>query len=152
MSSPGHPGDGAGPRAAAVAFTALGALHLVWATGSSWPVSDADHQDGALSGRPPGQSPGPVACVAVAGLLGTAAALVAGDPRSHPRLTRLGSAGIVAAFTTRGLLGLAGRTDLVAPGATTERFRTLDRRYYAPLCLTLAALSAPAARRKHYCL
>jgi hypothetical protein len=142
-----RPHAGAGPRAAAAAFTALGALHLVWATGSSWPVSEADQQDGALSGRPPGQSPGPVACVAVAGLLGTAGALVAGHPRAYPRLTRAGSAGVVATFTTRGLLGLAGRTDLVAPGSTTERFRTLDRRYYAPLCLALAALSAPAVRR-----
>ncbi|HMJ36036.1 MAG TPA: hypothetical protein VK501_19180 [Baekduia sp.] len=42
-------------------------------------------------------------------------------------------------------MGLAGRTDLVSPGATSERFRSLDRGYYAPLCLTLAALAAPAA-------
>jgi hypothetical protein len=136
---------GRAPRAAACGFAALGALHLVWATGSSWPLPDTDEWAGAISGRPPGASPGPVACVAVAGLLGTAAALVSGRPRTTPALSRLGSAGVVGVFALRGALGLAGRTDLVSPGSTSERFRAIDRRVYAPLCLTLAALAAPAA-------
>jgi hypothetical protein len=130
-----------GPRCAAGAFTALGALHVLWATGSTWPAADA----GTISGRSASASPGPVACLAVAGLLGTAAALVTGHPRGHPGPARVGSAGVTATFALRGALGLAGRTDLIAPGATSARFRELDRRYYAPLCLGLAALSAPAA-------
>ena len=129
------------PRCASGAFTALGALHVLWATGSSWPAADA----GTISGRSGARaSPGPVACLAVAGLLGTAAALVTGHPRERPALARVGSAGVTATFALRGVLGLAGRTDLVSPGSTSERFRALDRRYYGPLCLGLAALSAPA--------
>jgi hypothetical protein len=81
----------------------------------------------------------------VAGLLTTAAALVTGHPRARPALARLGSAGVASTFAIRGAFGLAGRTDLLSPGSTSARFRELDRRYYAPLCLTLAALSAPAA-------
>jgi Protein of unknown function (DUF3995) len=130
-----------GPRGAAGAFTALGALHVLWATGSSWPAQDA----GAISGRSASASPGPVACLAVAGLLGTAAALVTGHPRRRPPIARAGSAGVAATFALRGVLGVAGRTDLVSPGSTSARFRALDRRFYGPLCLGLAALSAPAA-------
>lgn len=127
------------PRVAAGAFTALGALHVLWATGSSWPASDA----GTISGRSgAGASPGPVACLAVAGLLGTAAALVTGHPRG--RVSRAGSAGVTATFALRGALGIAGRTDLLSPGSTSARFRALDRRFYGPSCLILAALSAPA--------
>jgi hypothetical protein len=129
------------PRCAAAAFTALGALHVLWATGSSWPAAEA----GTISGRSGASaSPGPVACLAVAGLLGTAAALVTGRPRAHPGLARTGSAGVTATFALRGALGLVGRTDLLSPGSTSARFRALDRRYYGPLCLGLAALSAPA--------
>lgn len=131
------------PRCAAGAFAALGALHVLWATGSSWPATDA----GTISGRSgAGASPGPVACLAVAGLLGTAAALVTGHPRGWAggRAARVGSAGVTATFALRGVLGLAGRTDLVSPGSTSARFRELDRRYYGPLCLGLAVLSAPA--------
>ena len=142
------PSSSASPRAprlaarcAAGAFTALGALHVIWATGSSWPAADA----GTISGRSgAAASPGPVACLAVAGLLGTAAALVTGHPRARPGLARTGSAGVTATFALRGALGLAGRTDLLSPGSTSPRFRELDRRYYGPLCLGLAALSAPA--------
>ena len=73
-----------------------------------------------------------------------AAALVTGHPRARPGLARAGSAGVTATFALRGALGLAGRTDLVSPGSTSARFRALDRRCYGPLCLGLAALSAPA--------
>jgi hypothetical protein len=49
-------------------------------------------------------------------------------------------AGIAAILTGRGVLGLAGRTDLMSPVSTGERFRRLDRRVYGPLCLPLAGL------------
>ena len=80
-------------------------------------------------------------------LLTTAAALVAGRPARSPRLRRAGAAGVVAVLATRGALGLAGRTDLAVPTATSPRFRRLDRRVYAPLCLALAAAAAPAVTR-----
>ena len=52
------------------------------------------------------------------------------------------------ALAVRGLLGLAGRTDIVSPGSSSSRFRELDRRLYSPLCLALAALALPAARSR----
>lgn len=136
---------------AAGALLAIGGLHVLWATGSRWPLPDREQFADTIAGRPAGKAPGPAACLAVAGLLGTAAALVSGRPRGAPIISRVGSAGVVGVLGTRGSLGLAGRTDLVAPGSTTERFRELDRRIYAPLCLAIAALAAPAissARRE----
>jgi Protein of unknown function (DUF3995) len=134
-------------HAASTGFLALAGLHVVWATGSSWPLSDEGELLDEVVGRPGGTAPSPVACLAVAGALTTAAALVSGRPRRRPWLSRAGSAGVVAAFATRGALGLAGRTDLLVKGSSSERFRARDRRLYGPICLTLAVLSLPAIRR-----
>ncbi len=132
---------------ASTGFFALAGLHVVWATGSSWPLSGEGELLDEVVGRPGGTAPSPAACLAVAGALTTAAALVSGRPRRRPWLSRIGSAGVVAAFATRGAFGLAGRTDLLVKGSSSERFRARDRRLYGPICLTLAALSLPAIRR-----
>jgi hypothetical protein len=134
----------ASSRAASAALLAIGGLHVLWATGSRWPLPDRNSFADTVTGRPAGKTPGPVACLAVAGLLGTAAALVSGRPRRAPGVSRIGSAGVVIVLGVRGSLGLAGRTDLLSPGSSSERFRELDRRIYAPLCLAIAALAAPA--------
>ena len=47
--------------------------------------------------------------------------------------------GIAGVLGGRGVLGLAGRTSVVSPDSDGARFRRLDRRFYAPLCLGLAA-------------
>jgi len=88
--------------------------------------------------------PSPAACLAVSGLLCTAAAFVEGHPRRPRMASRIGASGVVAVLATRGAVGLAGRTDLLSPGSVSEHFRRLDRRVYSPLCLTLALLAAPA--------
>jgi Protein of unknown function (DUF3995) len=132
------------PRTAATGLLGVGALHVVWGTGSSWPMGDNQQLIDAVVGTDNAEPPSPAACHAVAGLLTTAAALVDGHPRSAPALSRIGSAGVVAVLATRGGLGLAGRTDLVSPGSTSERFRRLDRRVYSPFCLALAAPALPA--------
>jgi Protein of unknown function (DUF3995) len=128
-------------------FLTLAGLHVVWATGSSWPLRDEGELLDQVVGRPGGTAPSPAACLAVAGALTTAAALVSGRPRRWPWLSRAGSAGVVAALATRGALGIAGRTDALVRGSSSQRFRDRDRRVYGPICLTLAALSAPACRR-----
>jgi hypothetical protein len=133
---------------AAAGLTALAGLHVVWATGSPWPLKDQAGLADKVAGRSSGSAPSPAACLAVAGLLATAAALVSGRPRRAPGLSRLGAAGVVAAFTVRGGFGLAGRTDILVAGSTSEAFRARDRRIYSPICLTLAALSAPALRSR----
>jgi hypothetical protein len=134
-------------RVASAGLLSLAALHVVWATGSSWPLSDEGELLDQVVGRPGGSAPSPAACLAVAGCLATAGALVSGRPRRWPALSRVGSTGVVATFSIRGALGLAGRTDLLVAGSSSERFRDRDRKVYAPICLTLAALSAPACRR-----
>ena len=132
-------------RAASMALLAIAGLHVVWASGSSWPLPDGAALADEVAGRPDADPPSPTACLVVAGLLAAAAAFVAGRPRRLPGFSRLGAAGVVVALATRGGLGLAGRTDLLAPDSVSERFRTRDRRVYSPLCLALAALSLPAA-------
>ncbi len=115
---------------ASAALCGIGALHVAWGLGASWPRIDREPAD-------------PAACFAVAGLLGVAAGLVAGRPRRVPRLSRLGARTVAGVLATRGAFGMAGRTDMLAPGARSERFRSMDRRVYSPVCLTLAALSLP---------
>ena len=117
-------------RLATTALLAIGGLHVAWGLGASWPRID----------REPAS---PAACFGVAGLLGVAAGLVAGRPRRVPRLSRLGARTVTAVLATRGAFGMAGRTDMLASGASSERFRNMDRRVYSPVCLTLAALSLP---------
>jgi len=110
-------------RTASASLLGLGALHALWATGSSWPLDDHDALADTVAGQPAGRAPSPAACLAVAAALTTAAALVAGRPRSRPGLSRTGATGVVATLATRGAFGLAGRTDLLSPGATSARFR-----------------------------
>ena len=61
-------------KLASAAPLAIGGLHVAWGHGASWPRID----------REPAR---PIACFAVAGLLGVATGLVAGRPRRAPRLT-----------------------------------------------------------------
>ena len=129
-------------------LAAIAALHLLWSTGSPWPLADSSELADAVGGRADNADPpSPAECLAVAGLLGAAATLVAGRPARAPLLRRSGAAGVVAVLAARGALGLAGRTDLAVPTATSPRFRRLDRRAYAPLCLALATLASPAVVR-----
>jgi hypothetical protein len=125
-------------RACAASLLALSGLHAVWATGSSWPARDGDALAVATGGRPGAPGHSAAACLGVAGLLATAAALVAGRPRRSPAISLAGSAAVAAVLAARGAFGLAGRTDALSSGATTARFRTLDRSLYSPLCVALA--------------
>ncbi|MFB7915964.1 DUF3995 domain-containing protein [Streptomyces sp. NPDC056061] len=93
-------------------------------------------------------APGPVACFAVAGALGTAALPVAGRPRRRPALSRLGAVGVAAVLGVRGAAGLSGRTDLLSPGSVPPHFRRLDRIAYSPLRLAIAATTAVATTRR----
>jgi Protein of unknown function (DUF3995) len=135
---------------AAAALLGIGALHAAWGAGTSWPMATRADLSEAVLGSPGLQRAGAAACYVVAGALGTGAALVAGWPTQLDRSRRVAVAGIAAILAGRGALGLTGRTHLVSPASTGERFRQLDRRIYAPVCLTLAGLtglSLTGARR-----
>ena len=126
-------------RAGAAVLVAIAGLHALWAAGSSWPAEDRDELADLMAARAGGSVPSPAACLVVATLLASASALVAGRPRRLPRLRRTGTVGVAVVLGVRGACGMAGRTDLVSPGSSSPRFRRLDRRYYSPLCLVLAA-------------
>jgi len=124
---------------------AIGALHVAWGRGSTWPYPDLDTLADEVVGRPVVPSPG--ACYAVAGLLGTAAVLVAAPRSVAPRLQAVGQVGVAAVLGTRAGLGFLGRTELVSPGSTSVAFRRNDLRRFSPLCAALAVASGRAAVR-----
>jgi hypothetical protein len=131
---------------ASAGLAGFAGLHIAWAAGSSWPLHDKTTLSDAVIGHD--RFPSPAACLAVAGALSAGAAFVAGWPTDAERPQRIGAAGVVAVLSLRGALGLAGLTHLVSPGSASPRFLRLDRRVYAPICLTLAALALPAARQR----
>lgn len=140
---------GSGPRdpivtATAVALAAIGVVHVGWGLRLPLPGVDPARVADAVVGSD--ELPPPAACLAVAGALGVASALVAGAPPSRPGVRRLGQVGVATVLGARGLVGLAGRTEILAPGPTSERFRRWDRLVYTPLCLSLSAGALRAAR------
>jgi uncharacterized protein DUF3995 len=130
-------------RLTALTLAGLAGLHVAWGLGSTVPFGDRDQLADSVVGS--AAVPGAAACFAVATALGTGAALVSNVPRVAAMPRRAGLLGMAAIFGARGGLGLIGRTDIVSPGSASDRFRQLDRRFYAPLCLVLAA-GALAAR------
>lgn len=131
-------------RCTTLALSAIGALHVVWATGSTFPFRTRRALDDAVIGRQ--VAPGPVECVAVALLLGTAAGAVTRADRARDPWSRLAAAGVAVVLTIRAAFGFAGRTALLVPGSESPRFKRLDRRLYAPTCAVLAAGAGRAAR------
>jgi hypothetical protein len=155
----------AGALTASGVLFGLAGLHAAWGTGSPWPatgrqaLADAvigtgtgghgSTSNGAGTGRHVPGMPGPAACFAVSGALAAAGALTAGWPaRRWPRLHRLGTCGVAGVLAGRGVLGLAGQTQMVSPLSGSERFLRLDRRVYSPACLALAGLSVLALPRR----
>src|SRR5690349_8364582 len=125
----------------AAALLGIAGLHVGWAAGAAWPFADR----AALAGHGTGRQdvPGPRPCLAVAGLLGTAAVLVAGRPRRFERFQRAGARTVASVLFARAAFGVAGRTDLLAPGSSSPDFRVRDRRLYSPLCFALATAALP---------
>jgi Protein of unknown function (DUF3995) len=122
----------------------IGALHFAWGRGSTFPFSDREQLNDTVVGQD--ATPSPAACYAMAGLLTAAAALVAGVPSRRGWFRRLGVVVVTAVLGVRAVLGFAGKTELVSPGSASDKFKEMDRRYYAPLCLTLALGAARSLR------
>jgi hypothetical protein len=125
-------------------LAALAGLHVAWGLGSSFPCADRSDLTEAVVGR--STVPGPLPCAGVAAALLLAASVVEDRPRWPGPLRRLALVGMSGVLGLRGVLGLAGKTSLMAPGSDGRRFRRLDRHFYAPLCLGLAA---GAVRSRH---
>ena len=123
--------------ATAAALAGIGALHVAWAFGSSFPFADRESLADTVVGSD--TVPGRRESLAVAGLLGIAAGLVA-DVAPVPRtLRRVGVAGVATVLATRAGFGFAGATARLVPGSDSPKFVAIDRRVFAPLCATLAA-------------
>ena len=59
-------------RAASMALLAIAGLHVIWASGSSWPLPDGAALGDEVAGRPDADPPSATACLVVAGLLAAA--------------------------------------------------------------------------------
>jgi hypothetical protein len=136
------------PLAVAVAsiLALLAALHIYWAVGGRWSRAVAVPE---LDGRSV-ISPGPVACAAVAALLGAAALLLLGRggvvPLPLPRwIVAAGSWMVGLVFLLRAIgdfryFGIFRRVSGTA-------FARNDALLYTPLCLLLAAAALVLAWR-----
>lgn len=120
-------------RCQAIAGTGLlsaSLLHALWATGSSWPLSDRDEFARVVMGR--GGFPSAAASLSVATLLAGAACSVA-RPRGG---LRRGAAVVTAAgLALRGIVGLGGHR---WAKSRMPEFADADLRVFSPICLTLA--------------
>lgn len=127
-------------------LTAAGALHAIWASGSTWPERNAKRLGEAVVGSskelPDAQSTWVVAGTALAG--GAVAGGALGEGRAVVGLRRLAGTAMLAraAFGGEAALQLLGRP---APGA---RFQDLDRRYYRPLFGVIGAALLIGAKKK----
>ncbi|MEQ1649730.1 MAG: DUF3995 domain-containing protein [Hyphomicrobiaceae bacterium] len=124
--------------AAVVLVIAL--IHAYWAMGGVWPASSPQSLARAVVGeRGITKMPLPAASFAVAAILAGISYLavilagVAPSPVS-PSLTRMVASAVAFVFLAR---GIASYTSVMCRFFPEEPFATLDRRYYAPLCLML---------------
>lgn len=122
----------------------IGALHFAWGRGSTFPFSDRAQLNDTVVGHD--ATPSPTACYAIAGLLGAAGALVAGLPSRQSWVRRLGVSVVAMVLAIRSVLGFTGKTELVSPGSASDKFKQMDKRVYAPLCMTLALGAARSLR------
>ena len=112
----------------------VAAFHLCWSLGVWVPAGDEARLARAVYGtQGVERMPGPVACSLV-----TVALLFAAAWPWFPDgwLTRLGLVVLTLVFVGRGMVAYTSFWRRLAP---TEPFATLDRRFYAPLCLILGA-------------
>ncbi len=127
-----------------VTLTALGVLHVYWGFGGRWPGRTEADLVARVVGLQRGAMPGLGACLAVALALLSAAYIVAvrqGAPQlGLPRAWwAAGYWGVGVVFLLR---GIAAHAPGVFSYAIGTPFYDLNRHYYAPLCLAIAAAMA----------
>ena len=130
--------------AVVVVLMALAGLHVYWGVGGLWPGTTEADLVARVAGFRRGVMPGPGACFAVALALLSAAYIVAvrlGAPRSGlpEALWTVGYWGVGVVFLLR---GIAAYIPGVFSYAVGTPFYDLNRYYYAPLCLAIAAAMA----------
>lgn len=121
----------------AIVLVLVGALHVVWMF-SPWPLRTREEFARRVVDVPVEKLPSPGLTAVVALLLGVAGYLVAARAGLVAAvgpgwLPAVGTGGVAAVLLLRGAGGL-----VTSSGRSTD-FARLDRRYYSPLCLVLAA-------------
>jgi hypothetical protein len=131
--------------ATAACLGAIGALHVLWGRGSTFPFRDRHDLNDHVIGKQ--ATPSQAACNSVAALLAVAAVAVHRAARRPSPVVTVAAAGCAVVLAARAGLGFTGRTHLAVPGSTSPSFRRNDRRIFAPVCAALAAGAACAAIR-----
>jgi hypothetical protein len=120
----------------------LSLLHLSWGFGFYWPGKDSVSLAEAVGGVPPGRRMHPTwMCVAVALAIAAGAAVIlafsAGSPGDPWRgLSFLAYVVLFGVFLGR---GVAGFVPAIWRRTEGTPFHRLNRLYYSPLCLLIAA-------------
>ncbi len=121
----------------------IGAIHAYWGFGGRWPAQDERSLARMVVGsKDIERMPGKAACLLVAAMLFGIALwpqfLIGALPELWPHwLTAVAGAVIALAFFGRGIISYIPALRFLGP---EEPFATLDRRFYAPLCLLLGLL------------
>jgi hypothetical protein len=131
-------------RSTGFVLAGLSALHVAWGLGSSFPFRERSQLADAIVGTT--AVPSRNSCFTVASLLALASAIVLKILPLPQFLRRFALASLAAVLALRAGAGLASKTASLSPGSNSERFKRLDRQFYAPLCLGLA-LGVLRARR-----
>lgn len=122
---------------------AIAALHAWWGMGGRWPGHDERSLVELVVGRTHSM-PGPFACMLVASALLTAAGLVALQGKvfamdfgvTGEKFVQTGFWIVCSVFAMRGLAGFIPPVFAYAQGTP---FWSLNRLFYSPLCLAIAA-------------
>jgi hypothetical protein len=119
----------------------IGALHFYWGVGGRWPGHDDASLVSIVAGAKSGRMYGFAACAAVTFALASAAAVVAArhSPIMSGGFGWIITAGYVVLILVFALRGLAPYFTPIFEYARGTPFFELNRLYYAPLCLAIAA-------------
>jgi hypothetical protein len=122
-------------------LTAIAAIHLLWAFGLRWPVESERALVALVVGATGStQMPGPVKCIAAAAAIFCAGllALALVRPIGLSGAATLPWVGAAAALVFM-IRGVAAYLPMWRRLFAQEPFATMDRTWYGPLCLLLAA-------------
>lgn len=124
-----------------IVLTAIAAVHVAWGGGVRWPRKTEAELVTVVIGHRSDRMPSPNQCYLAALAIfipGAIALMLAGLVQTPlpPWLVILAGAGPALVFAGRGIAGYVPAWRARHP---REPFASLDRHYYSPLCLLLAA-------------
>lgn len=127
--------------ALAILLGAIGLIHLAWALGLNWPGTDPVSRAAHVVGTPGRALLGFVSWGSIAACFFAAVIVVCAAQQQivHPLHALIAYGGYIMLILVFSLRGLAPYVTRVFDYARTTPFYTLNRRYYAPTCLALAA-------------